>query len=69
VLRVPPDLPELRVLLGLRDLQALKAIKASPAPPALRVRRELQGRQARLVPPGLLGLPVPLAQRVQLGRV
>ncbi len=56
VLRVPPDLPGLRVLLGLRDLPARKGHRGLPALPDLQVRRELQGRQARLVPLGLLAL-------------
>ena len=74
MLRVPPDLLELRVLLGLRGLPARKEHRGLLVLPDLLVRRELQGLQARLAlreplgllarlvlqaPPALLGLREP----------
>ena len=73
MLRVPPDLPGLRVLLGLRDLQARREHRGLLDRLALlvqRARRELQGRQARLAlrePRGLLARLVLQAPPALLG--
>ena len=66
MLRVPPDLPGLRVLLGLRDLPAHKGRRGLLDRLAQRARRELQGRQDRQVPRGLLVLRGQLALLVLL---
>lgn len=54
------------MLLGLRVLPARKERRGLLDPPDLQVRLELQGRQARLVPRGLLVLRGQLALREQL---